>query len=288
MMARGRMVSRSISRDLDLSDLANEHGSDIALLFTWMIPHLDRDGRLDADPEVVKGLIVPRIRRIDSAMVAEFIRIYSGKNLVEIYETERGLRFLSFPGFTKHQSGMRYDRETPSDFPDPEQCRKVSGPTPDLLRSSSGPTPAERNGKEVEEKRKETNGKGARASVASVNLSPNNHTADIAEVFECWRGRHPNQFLMPHSGLQEWREIQARLSTDGCTVDNLQKAIDGIHLDDWEDRPRNLTLHHAMKDLASVQRFIAMAEAGPRESLDDIDLSDVDEDPWKTAMEGPK
>jgi hypothetical protein len=179
------MLNRSISRDRDLSDLINETDSDVGLLFTWMIPHLDRDGRIDADPEVVKGLIVPRLRRIDAAKVAELLRILAAKNLVEIYEDDRGLRFLSFPGFKKNQAGMRYDREAASEFPTPEECRQVSGPTPESIRTNSGPAPAEWNG--MEENRMEGEEEAGGGSAGSGSLQDSVRPVPLNDKPRHWK-----------------------------------------------------------------------------------------------------
>jgi hypothetical protein len=85
--------------------------------------------------------------------------------------------------------------------------------------------------------------------------------ASIRAVFAYWAERHPKDFLAPHHNLREWRALEARITQDKLTVDRLKLAVDGIHLDDWPARERNMTLWHVVKDLTAVQRWIKTAEA---------------------------
>lgn len=157
-MARGRIIRKKISIDKKIAALANEHGAEAALFFTWLIPHLDRDGRAIADPDLLKGLVAPRVKSITVDTIATALRFLSERGVVVIYEHDDE-QYLYMPKFEENQLGMRRDREAPSELPDPAQCqsnsgaapeslRSDSGPTPDQLRSDSGPRPAERKGKE--------------------------------------------------------------------------------------------------------------------------------------------
>lgn len=254
------MLNRSISRDRDLSDLVNEHGSDVGLLFSWMIPHLDRDGRLDADPEVVKGLVVPRIRRINSGKVAELLRILSAKKLVEVYEDDRGLRFLSFPGFKKNQKGMRYDREAASEFPDPESCRQVSGLDPDQLRIDSGSTPAEWN--RIEENGME--GEGEKKVTGSSQSLRADDQASIYTLNDIWQWyRRYHKRAAKKIGDKNAKLGRARLK-EGFTPDDLKQAIDGYHRSPWHKGVNDRNTQYLgwdliMRDQGHVQRGIEMA-----------------------------
>ena len=232
-MARGRMLNRAISRDRDVAGLANTVGLDAALLFTWMIPHLDRDGRLDADPEVIKGMVVPRIRHFDAGRVADLLRILAGTKLVDEYEDGRGGTFLVFPGFAKNQAGMRYDRESESEFPNPDECRIYSGSTPDVCRSTSGSTPAEWKG--IEEKVKVSEGEEKDKSPSpdaddlcipdrAPEKKPDILKSVIADTWQWYQRYHPRA----KPGKKESALIAARLK-EGSTPDDLKQAIDGYH-----------------------------------------------------------
>jgi hypothetical protein len=49
------MISKSISTSTKLAEV----GTFARLLFTWIIPHCDDLGHLDATPKIVKGIVVP-------------------------------------------------------------------------------------------------------------------------------------------------------------------------------------------------------------------------------------
>jgi hypothetical protein len=53
-MARGRMLNKSVSSDKAVASLINDLGPAAGLVFTWLIAHLDREGRMHGDPEVIK------------------------------------------------------------------------------------------------------------------------------------------------------------------------------------------------------------------------------------------
>ena len=53
-MAKARMLSRDIVIDPAVAKLSDK----AALLYTWLIPFLDREGRFYALPEQIKGYIM--------------------------------------------------------------------------------------------------------------------------------------------------------------------------------------------------------------------------------------
>ncbi len=126
-MARGRFVSESIAKDARLNSLSIEG----QLLYLMAIPHLDRDGLIDGDPDVLWATICPK-RRVFIDAMASFIDEWIAAKLVIRYGCDEG-EVLWFCGFNKNQTGLRYDREAPSRFPPPP-----SGVNPELIRSSDG------------------------------------------------------------------------------------------------------------------------------------------------------
>jgi hypothetical protein len=144
-MARGRFISESVATDARLNSLSVE----AQLVYLMTVPHLDRDGRIEGDPDVLWGKVCPKRRQFLDRM-ATFIQEWAKAGLVQCYDTDEGV-VLWFKGFTKNQQGMRYDREAPSKFPPPpnngEPVREVDAPpcepTPDKLPTNSGNCPAE-------------------------------------------------------------------------------------------------------------------------------------------------
>lgn len=129
-MARGRFLSESIATDARLNSLSVE--AELAYLMT--VPHLDRDGLIEGDPDVLWGKVCPK-RRIFLDSMASFIQEWTKAGLVICYDTDDGL-VLWFKGFAKNQLGLRYDRETPSRFAPPPNLSSV-----DSLRQESGKVP---------------------------------------------------------------------------------------------------------------------------------------------------
>jgi hypothetical protein len=112
-MARGRFISESVAKDVRLNSLSVE----AELVYLMTIPHLDRDGLIEGDPDVLWGTVCPKRRQFIDR-VASFIQEWATAGLITMYDTDEG-PVLWFTGFTKNQVGLRYDRETPSTFPPP-------------------------------------------------------------------------------------------------------------------------------------------------------------------------
>jgi hypothetical protein len=146
-MARGRFLSESIARDIRLNSLSIE----AQLVYLMTVPHLDRDGLIEGDVDVLYGTVCPK-RRVFIDRMGEFVQEWVSVGLVATYDTDQG-SVLWFKGFGKNQTGMRYERETPSRFPLPPGHERnhdvdipaahstTSGPTPEVLRKYSGSTP---------------------------------------------------------------------------------------------------------------------------------------------------
>jgi hypothetical protein len=130
-VARGRFISKTISENEELAQVSLE----AALLFTWCIPHLDREGRMSGNPDLIKATACPLRPEIDSGSIPDLLRTLGGVGLVHWYEVD-GRQVLFFPKFHDHNKGLKYDREAASRYPD--WCSE-SGT--DLLRTNSGPTP---------------------------------------------------------------------------------------------------------------------------------------------------
>ena len=141
-MAIGRMLNKKIS----FNKIINESlSSDTCrLAFTWTIPHLDRDGRINGDPTVLRSIIFPRRRDITDEQIEAYIWEWVENDLVIWYEAE-GDKWLQFPKFGANQPNLRYEREAESTMPPPEEgkiidpsLRSSSGANPDQVRSNSG------------------------------------------------------------------------------------------------------------------------------------------------------
>ena len=120
-MAEGRMLKRSISDSKRLPELKTDSAR---LLWTWILPYLDVEGRYYADPDIIKGKIVPRLKTFTVKKVAEYLEDMNRVGLIEIYTVDNE-RFLQFRRFDDHQLGLRKDREAPSKIPNPIKRRSL-------------------------------------------------------------------------------------------------------------------------------------------------------------------
>ena len=68
-MARGRMLSKAISLDEKVNALSDDTAR---LLFTWLIAHLDIEGRMYGDARLFLSIVAPR-RNISLAKVEKYL-----------------------------------------------------------------------------------------------------------------------------------------------------------------------------------------------------------------------
>lgn len=124
-MARGRFVSKAISLD----EKVNYKLSDdtCRLLFTWLITHLDCEGRFYGDAQTIKSQVFPR-RKDQVSKIEKYLMEMENHGLIFRYFVD-GNQYLCMKNFEKHQPGLRKDKETQSQIPPF---------TPDLGRSEDG------------------------------------------------------------------------------------------------------------------------------------------------------
>lgn len=132
-MPIGRMLNRKIAKDDKVASLSVK----AALLYTWMIPHADCEGRMIASPGWLKYHIVPLLSYFNERSILPCLIEIQKRGLIQIYGINNS--YLVLVGFSKNQK-INKDREAPSEIP-----------TPELLMSSSGITPLEVEVKAKEE-----------------------------------------------------------------------------------------------------------------------------------------
>ena len=161
-MPDGRFVSKSISTNEQLAGVSWQAD----LFFGKCIPHLDVEGRLTGNPQLLKSIVVPLRSEIMADAIPELLRELGdardaeGIPLVRWYEVGTQ-RVLAFPGFRGQQKGMKPDREAASRLPGPADTRArflagepfartssadtsdTSGATPEEVRTDSGVSPDE-------------------------------------------------------------------------------------------------------------------------------------------------
>lgn len=128
-MPRGRFISKDICLDKQVNDLSSAESK---LAFTWMITHLDKEGRTYGDPAIVRSMIFPRRTDISINKMETFIQEWHDAGLIIWYEYE-GDKYILFPNFDKHQVGLNKSREADSVIPLPDELLTLSDISPDEL-----------------------------------------------------------------------------------------------------------------------------------------------------------
>ena len=131
-MAEGRMLKKQISQSRRVAELKSDTAR---LLYTWIIPHLDVEGRMNADPDIIKGLVVPRLSGMTPGVIRECLLDMHSVGIITLYEVD-GDFYLEVRKFAEHQN-LRKDKESASKIP----C--LSGTTPAVLPDYSRTTPDE-------------------------------------------------------------------------------------------------------------------------------------------------
>jgi len=142
-VAEGRMLKRNVSNSRRLAELKTDSAR---LLWTWIIPYLDVEGRFYANPDIIKGQIVPRLKTFTEAKITGYLQDMARVGLIIIYEVD-GDQYLQFRKFDDFQH-LRKDREG-KPLPGPENAG--------VLHDNSNTTPGEVRPKLREVKLREVN-----------------------------------------------------------------------------------------------------------------------------------
>ncbi len=143
-MARGRMLNSTICMDKRVNLLSDDT---CRLLFTWLIPWADVDGRFYGDPAVVRSRVFPRREDISIEQVDGYLNEMhnlkdgDGLGLIVRYEVD-GELYIWFPNFGKNQAGLRREREANSIIP-PPPTEPETDHAPDEKPSDTEPAPTQ-------------------------------------------------------------------------------------------------------------------------------------------------
>ena len=124
-MAEGRMLKKKISKSRRVNALSSDSAR---LLYTWLIPHLDIEGRFSADPDVVKGEIFPRLKHFTASIIEKLLYELADKELIVLYQND-GDRYLQLRKFADEQ-WLRKDKEKASEIAAPGESELISGLAP--------------------------------------------------------------------------------------------------------------------------------------------------------------
>jgi len=108
-MAKGRMIARAIVKDPAVAKLSDK----AALLYTWLIPFLDRQGKFYALPCEIKGEIMSRRPTFTLSVIEKCLKEIDVE-LGRIYGKNR--EYIVLKGFLNHNNP--HPHEPKSDIPD--------------------------------------------------------------------------------------------------------------------------------------------------------------------------
>lgn len=138
-MARGRMLNQKISDDITFNEMDIEH----QFFFMRTLPFLDRDGLITGHPLLLPSKVIP-LMPDQHPKFKDAIKAWINAGFVVEY-TDGKQPVLFFVNFANNQANMRYDRESPSDFPPPPGYKRtakglVTDDTPDEPQNVSADT----------------------------------------------------------------------------------------------------------------------------------------------------
>lgn len=109
-MAKARMLHKTIS----ISEQVNNLSIEAQLLFTWLIPHADDEGRLKGNPKHVKVMVVPS-HQWTPEEIQHLLEEIKEQGLIYYWE-KSGQRYIEFPSWKTFQY-IAKDRFHKSELP---------------------------------------------------------------------------------------------------------------------------------------------------------------------------
>jgi len=121
------MLKKRISKSRKLAALKNDTGR---VLWLMLLPHLDAEGRIEADPYIIKGTVCPYISTLTLKTIETSLKDLHCNGLITGYtiDGEDYLQYTRFDDFNR----INRDREAKSHIPTflPEQVWSNAGVTP--------------------------------------------------------------------------------------------------------------------------------------------------------------
>lgn len=114
------MPNRIIKESIRTSKSVNAMTDFQFRLWIYLITYVDDYGRGSADPELLKGLVFPRMKRVREQDIASALAELAGKGAILLYEVD-GEPLFYFPNWSEHQR-IQTKR---SKFPDPPVSTEI-------------------------------------------------------------------------------------------------------------------------------------------------------------------
>ena len=147
-MAERRMLWRLVSQSRKVNSLSLP----AALLWTWCIPHFDRDAFLEVEPDFLKINVIPRRSDIDESAITRLVDEIVARDLWVSYHDQKGVRVVKDPKFKDLQK-IEYGKEGRSKWEGNELKPDDSASTRRVLGDNSSQKKERKKEKKVKKER---------------------------------------------------------------------------------------------------------------------------------------
>lgn len=154
------MPNRIIKESIRTSKKINNLTDFQFRLWLYLITYVDDFGRGSADPELLKGFVFPRRKRVSESDIEKALAELAGMGCILLYEVD-GESYFCFPNWSKHQRIQTKQ----SKFPEPVNCSKSQ-----TFSASHGASPCVTVG----------HGESPLESESNPNPNPNPNTKESA------------------------------------------------------------------------------------------------------------
>lgn len=96
------MPNRIIKESIRTSRKINELTDFQFRLWLYLITYVDDYGRGSADPELIKGFVFPRRKRISESDIGKALAELVGMGCISLYKVD-GESYFCFPNWSEHQ-----------------------------------------------------------------------------------------------------------------------------------------------------------------------------------------
>lgn len=245
-MARGRFISNAIITDRQVHELSSDT---CRLAYTWLITLADREGRVIGEPDLLLAQLFPRrLGEITSDDVEGFIREWVNAGFVIWYEGKDGDYVLQLVNFEKHQTGLRKDRETPSNFDSPDDCLIIAGVKPDEI-----PFKLKVNVNVNDNDKVKDNSKGAK---------------NDSDLFSQCQAIYEQKKGMPVTDGRSFALMVKNFEAQGATAEDYAAAIDAMDADERYRGSKPTSYEKWTIGYADKRKHPAKGKSGKEESFD--------------------
>lgn len=115
------MPNRVIKESIRTSKTINELTDFQFRLWTYLITYADDYGRGQADPEIIKGFVFPRRKRVTETEIKNALQDLAGKGCINLYNVD-GESYFYFPKWSEHQRIRNKVSRFPAPKDEKESC----------------------------------------------------------------------------------------------------------------------------------------------------------------------